>query len=102
MSRNIQSQPLIKLNADPAYRSKALTNKQRNKVILFAHQGYKPSDIAVKLNAEEPDIELIPRDITNIVHKENILKRGGKTEIEFLIECLEKDECFGAKDLDPR
>ena len=75
--------PLNKLNADPAYRSKALTNEQRYKVILFAHQGDKPSDIAVKINVEDPDIELIPCDITNIVHKENIQKRGGKTEIEF-------------------
>lgn len=78
--------PLNKLNADPAYRSKALTNEQRNKVILFAHLGEKPSDIVVKINAEDPDFELIPRDITNLVHKENILKTGGKTDIEFLTE----------------
>ena len=60
--------PLNKLNAYTAYRSKALNNEQRNKVILFAHQGDKPSVIAVKINAEDPDIELIPRDITKIVH----------------------------------
>lgn len=88
--------PLNKLNVDLAYRSKALTIGQRDKIILFAHQGVKPSFIAVKIIAEGPDFELIPCDITDIFHKDNILKIGGKTEIEFLIESLEKVECFWA------
>lgn len=67
--------PINKLNADLAYWSKVLTNEQRNKIIPFAHQGDKPSYIAVEITAEDPDIELISRDITNIFHKGNIPKK---------------------------
>lgn len=71
------------------------------KIVNLYAAGTKPTRILAILRGEDPNCQLIAKDITNITQKSGRDKRGGLSSIAFLLSELEGDDFYWEKDFDP-
>jgi hypothetical protein len=78
--------PVLALSALPKHRTGAMTPEEHAKVKQMNLENLIPNEILTSLRCANPESNLIPRDIYNLLAKLRMEELAGKTPIEWLLE----------------
>ena len=78
--------PSVASTAHPAHRLPALAPRGHSTISTLSRAGVSTSQILTTLRALDPDVPLIPKDISNLIQKARLEELDGRTPIQWLLE----------------
>ena len=82
VENNYNYEAVLALSALPKYCILAMTADEKAKVRQMNIENHRPSKILISLRYSNPDLEIIPRDIYNLLASLRAEELAGKTPIE--------------------